>query len=180
PQCGHIRRAVHLMPASILTLQLGNVLDGAPDVSTLWLTAALARRLLENGRDIEVYFGRALNLLSAAWADGTLHSAPITATAMMLPLFHVGGQTDDAGLVEGCRAALLTAVNDPETDPADIITIAHAALNTRYAGNELYIAARNRALSCQENDGGWAAADAMHRPMATVDALMLLRWGGML
>lgn len=156
------------------------MVPGEPATRVL-LTAAIARRLLETGRETEVYFGPALSYLSNAWARGTVAAAPVTALAMMLPLFKIGGQPSDAAVVEGCHAALLAAVARQDTPAPDVITIAHAALNTRYAGNDLYIAARDKALTMQAADGGWAApGGVMFRVHATLDALMLLRWGGLL
>jgi len=153
----------------------------APAGTDLLLTAAAARMLMETGRDTKVYFGRALTFLSGAWERGDVHEhAPITTMAMMLPLFKIGGQPSDAPIVEGCNLALRAYIDRPKPDPAAVVTTAHAALNTRYAGNQLYIAARNRALTLQAPDGGWEAAEAAQRPDVTVDALMLLRWGGLL
>ena len=141
----------------------------------------LPRSLLETRRETEVYFGRALNYLSRAWERGTVHTAPVTALAMMLPLFKNGGQPSDDAIVAGCNTALLSAVAQQDTPAPALITIAHAALNARYAGNELYIATRDRVLSLQADDGGWpASSGVMFRVHATIDALMLLRWGGLL
>lgn len=156
------------------------MVPGEPATRIL-LTASVARRLLETGRDTEIYFGPALSYLKTAWEQGTIMVAPVTAQAMMLPLFKIGGQPSDTALVEGCHDALMTAVAQRDATAPDIITIAHAALNTRYAGNDLYIAARDRALGMQAADGGWTAPGGpLFRVHATIDALMLLRWGGML
>ncbi len=156
------------------------MVPGEPATRIL-LTASIARRLMETGRETEVYFGPALTYLSDAWVHGTVDAAPVTAMAMLLPLFKIGGQPSDAAVVEGCNAALLNAVAQKDATAPDVIAIAHAALATRYAGNELYIAARNRALTLQADDGGWTApGGTMFRVHATIDALMLLRWAGML
>lgn len=149
----------------------------------VWLTAAVARMLMETGHETQVYFGRALTYLSQAWEDGVFQGKHtfLHPLWMMLPLFHIRGQPEDKPIVEGCHTRLLAAVSFGELDPMDVTAVAHAALNTRYAGNQLYIAARDRVLAYQQADGGWATDyGAAHRPNATVDALMLLRWGGLL
>ncbi len=156
------------------------MVPGEP-ATRVMLTASIARRLLATGRETEVYFGPALSYLSKMWASGAVAAAPLTAMAMMLPLFKIGGQPSDTAIVEGCNAALLTAVAQHDATASDVITIAHAALATRYAGNDLYVAARDRALTMQADDGGWTdPGGMMFRVHATIDTLMLLRWGGML
>lgn len=149
----------------------------------VWLTAAVARMLMETGHETQVYFGRALTYLTRAWDDGVFQGKQtfLHPLWMMLPLFHTGGQPDDQRIVDGCHTRLLAAVEFGELDPMDVTAVAHAALNTRYTGNKLYIAARDRVLEYQQPDGGWTTDyGAAHRPNATVDALMLLRWGGLL
>lgn len=158
------------------------LVPGQPGVR-VWLTAAIARMLTETGHETHVYFGKALNYLSAAWHDGLFHEpgAPYHALWMMLPLFKTAGQPEDAPIIEGCNDLLLQRVQFGQPDPMDITMIAHAALNARYGGNRLYVAARDKALGGQQSDGGWATGyGEAHRPNATVDALMLLRWGGLL
>ena len=149
----------------------------------VWLTAALTRMLTETGHETHVYFGKALNYLSAAWHAGLFHTpdAPVNALWMMLPLFKAAGQPEDAPIIEGCHDLLLERVQSGLLDPMDVTMVAHAALNARYTGNRLYVAARDKALGHQLADGGWATYyGEAHRPNATVDALMLLRWAGLL
>ena len=157
--------------------------EPTPPGEIVLLTAAICRALMETGHETEVYFGRALNYLSDAWNDGTVHDpdTPIAAFTMMLPLFKIGGQSSDQHIVDGCTDKLSTAIEANTLDPADTVSIAHAALLTRYAGRRLYVRSRNRALELQESDGGWATRRGeAHRPNVTVDALLLLLWSGML
>jgi len=147
------------------------------------LTAAVARLLTETGHETQVYVGKALNYLSAAWNEGLFHEpdAQPHALWMMLPLFKTAGQPQDAPIIEGANALLMQRVQYGQLDPMDITHIAHAALNARYDGNRLYVAARDKALGNQRADGGWATGyGEAHRPNATLDVLMLLRWGGLL
>lgn len=149
----------------------------------VWLTAAVCRTLLETGRDTKVYFGRALTFLSDAWDDGVLVEAgkPLHPHWMLLPLFKIAGQPEDRYIVDDCMRRLRYAVNNNELDPMDVTAVAHAALATQYVASDLYIAARDKMLGFQQSDGGWATHyGESHRANATVDALMLLRWGGML
>jgi hypothetical protein len=100
---------------------------------------------------------------------------------MMLPLFKMVGHAQDTHIVESCNNRLLAAVEFEELDPMDVTAVAHAALNTRYTGNKLYVAARDKVLTQQQADGGFATNyGELHRPNATVDALMLMKWGGLL
>lgn len=149
----------------------------------LWLTAAVARMLLETGHETEVYFGRALRTLTQAWEAGAFwgRGGPLRPLWMMMPLFQQGGLAQDKPLVEACMVRLWSAVLFEELDAMEVTTVAHAALSTRYAGNHLYLAARNRVLGHQQADGGWATDYGEdYRAAATVDAVMLLRNGGLL
>lgn len=144
------------------------------------LTATIARMLMETGHETYVYFGRALNHLARAWEADTVDD-PLT-LIMMLPLFHIGGQKSDGALVEACNTRLLAQVAADQLPVSVVIAAAHAALVTRYAGSKLYVAARDRALMHQQADGGWAdhRLSIIYRTQTTVEALMLLRVGGML
>ncbi|MEL6150254.1 MAG: prenyltransferase/squalene oxidase repeat-containing protein [Chloroflexota bacterium] len=149
----------------------------------MWLTAAVARMLLETGHDTDVYFGPALSYLSDRWEAGTLRgkNALLHPLWMMLPLFKMVGHARDAHIVESCNNRLLAAVEFEELDPMDVTAVAHAALATRFAGNKLYVAARDYVLTQQQAAGGFATNyGEQHRPNATVDALMLMRWGGLI
>ncbi|MEM6527542.1 MAG: prenyltransferase/squalene oxidase repeat-containing protein [Chloroflexota bacterium] len=149
----------------------------------MWLAAAVARMLLETGHDTQVYFGPALTYLSEQWEAGTLRgkNARLHPLWMMLPLFKMVGHARDAHIVESCNNRLLAAVEFEELDPMDVTAVAHAAMATRFAGNRLYIAARDYVLTQQQGDGGFTTHYGdRRRPNATVDALMLMRWGGLI
>lgn len=153
------------------------------DAIRAWLTAANARMLLETGHETRVYFGRALTYLTEQWDAGLFKrpETPLHPLWMMLPLFKKGGLPEDDPIVEACMVRLWSAVLFDDLDPMDVIAVAHAALNTRYEGNRLYLAARDKVLAAQQPDGGWPTNyNDAHRPNATLDAIMLLRVGGML
>lgn len=157
--------------------------NASPAARRMWLTAANARLCVETGQDTSIYLGRALSYLSEQWEAGALHGrgAPLHPLWMMLPLFKRVGQPTDEAIVEACQLRLRAAVIFAELDPMDLTAVAHAALQTRYAGNALYIDARDRVLEHQQSDGGWATDyGESYRPAATVDALMLLRLAGLL
>jgi hypothetical protein len=156
------------------------VWPGASAAQTILLTAAVCRAVQAVGRDTDVYFGPALSYLKTAWDRDQLTGTPISARAYMLPLFNIGGQPADTTLIDGLNRDLLTAVHRTDTPAAAIVTIAHTALNSRYAGSQLYVAARDRALTRQATDGGWEGATMQQRTDTTAAVLMLLRWGGML
>ena len=79
-------------------------------------------------------------------------------------------------IAEGCKAFLISSLNNNEIDPGDCCAIAYSSLNTGQFAEDLFRLAFAKMESFQAGDGGIVTNYGdKHRAGFTVEALFLLK-----
>ena len=146
------------------------------------LNVAIARVLVESGHDIEVYIGRALNQLVAQWRKNYQHAphTPLCITYNLLTTLSLIGQGDDREINVACQQHLRHALTQP-LDILDILAITHATLSGGFSTSQLYQSTQHKLLESQSKDGSWQTQYGKpYHTLATMEALLLMRWCGLL
>lgn len=147
------------------------------------LNVAIARVLVESVQDVEVYIGRALNQLVELWRKNYEHSPtcpPLCITYNLLTILSLVGQGDDRKINLACQKQLLDQLKQP-LDSLDLLGITHATLSGGISTSRLFQMTQHKVLDGQMRDGSWQSQyGTPYHTLATMEALVLMRWSGLL
>lgn len=147
------------------------------------LNVAIVRVLVESSHDVEVYIGRALNQLVERWHknyQSTPPYPPLCITYNLLTTLSLVGQGDDRNINLACQHQLRDQLNRP-LDILDTLGITHATLSGGFSTSRLFQMTQHKVLDGQMADGSWQSEHGKpYHTLATMEALLLMRWSGLL